>query len=102
MDRYTGDRPELLRLVTDTPRTALDVGCGAGAFAELLRSRGVERITGIEPDPTRSVEAATRVDRLLATTVEDALERLREIPPPKDQVHFVIDDDDDDDDEDLI
>ena len=36
------------------------------------------------------------------TTVEDALERLREIPPPKDQVHFVIDDDDDDDDEDLI
>lgn len=75
MGRYTGDRPELLRLVTDTPRTVLDVGCGAGAFAELLRSRGVERITGIEPDPGRSVKAATRVDRLLATTVEDALER---------------------------
>ena len=37
------------------------------------------------------------------TTVDDALERLREIPPPKDQVHFVIDDDDDDDeDEDLV
>lgn len=36
------------------------------------------------------------------TTVEDALERLRQIPPPKDQVHFVLDDDDDDDDEDLL
>lgn len=36
------------------------------------------------------------------TTVADALERLKRIPPPKDQVHFVIDDDDDEDDTDLI
>lgn len=41
--------------------------------------------------------------RILAdTSVQDALDRLREIPPPKDQVHFVLDDDDDDDDEDLL
>jgi ABC-2 type transport system ATP-binding protein len=36
------------------------------------------------------------------TSVDDALERLRLIPPPKDQVHFVLDVDDDDDDEDLV
>ena len=50
-------------------------------------------------------DASTAVDggRILAdTTVENALELLREIPPPKDQVHFVIDDDDDEDDEELI
>lgn len=41
--------------------------------------------------------------RILAdTSVQDALDRLRDIPPPKDQVHFVLDDDDDDDDEDLV
>jgi ABC-type polysaccharide/polyol phosphate transport system ATPase subunit len=36
------------------------------------------------------------------TTVEDALERLKLIKPPKDQVHFVMEESDDDDDEDLV
>jgi ABC-2 type transport system ATP-binding protein len=37
------------------------------------------------------------------TSVQEALDLFAEIPPPKDQVHFVIDDDDDDDDdEDLV
>lgn len=36
------------------------------------------------------------------TTVPDAVERLKHIPPPRDQVHFVPDDEDDEDDEDLI
>jgi ABC-2 type transport system ATP-binding protein len=36
------------------------------------------------------------------TTVEDALERLKDIKPPKDHVHFVPEEDDDSDDEDLV
>lgn len=36
------------------------------------------------------------------TSVEEALELLRQIPPPKDQVHFVLDDDDDDDDDEVV
>lgn len=75
MDRYTGDRPELLRLITEGPRTALDVGCGTGVFAEHLRSRGLEQITGIEPDPDRAAEAGARVDRVIPTGVEEALDR---------------------------
>jgi ABC-type polysaccharide/polyol phosphate transport system ATPase subunit len=35
-------------------------------------------------------------------SVDDALEGLRHIKPPKDQVHFVMDESDDDDDEDLV
>ncbi len=36
------------------------------------------------------------------TTVADALDRLKLIEPPKDQVHFIVEESDDDDDEDLV
>ena len=48
----------------------LDVGCSRGATAAALRARGVERIVGIEPDPTDAAEAARVYDRVLPSRLE--------------------------------
>ncbi|MBV9101216.1 MAG: methyltransferase domain-containing protein [Candidatus Dormibacteraeota bacterium] len=60
-ERYDRARPsypaalidDLLRL---QPRTALDVGCGTGKAARLLRERGVD-VLGVEPDPRMAAVA---------------------------------------------
>ena len=74
LDIFTGDRPDLLRFIDTKRRTALDVGCGEGAFATLLRSCGVTEIVGIEPDPVRAEFARKNADRVISSTVEHALD----------------------------
>ena len=74
LNAFTGDRPDLLRFIDDKRTTALDVGCGKGTFATLLRSRGVENIVGIEPDPARAVVAAESLDRVICSTVEHVVD----------------------------
>lgn len=76
MSAYTGDRPDLLRFVAPTCTTALDVGCGTGGFATLLRSRGVDHVVGIEPDSERAASAAGAADRIIHSTVEQAFDEL--------------------------
>ena len=71
---FTGDRPDLLRFVDGTKKTALDVGCGQGAFATLLRSCGLDNIVGIEPEPVRAAIAVENADTVICATVEDALD----------------------------
>lgn len=47
---YNGHyHPLLLKQVPDGARTALDVGCGTGAFARLLASRGLD-VEGVDAD----------------------------------------------------
>lgn len=45
-------------MILDGPSTALDVGCGTGKFARLLRERGVE-VLGVEVDPQMAAVART-------------------------------------------
>lgn len=73
-DAYTGDRPDLLHLVPGDVVTALDVGCGSGDLARLLRSRGVRRIVGIEPDAERASVAVGAADRVICSSIEQALD----------------------------
>ena len=76
-------------------------------IVEAMKADGVTfLVTSEKPSHLlRFCDRAILVDeaRILAdTTVADAVERLKQIKPPKHQVHFVVDDDFDDDDEDLI
>jgi SAM-dependent methyltransferase len=59
-DRYRPGYPSALidELVSLTPANALDVGCGTGKVAVLLRARGVP-VLGVEPD-ARMAEVARR------------------------------------------
>jgi SAM-dependent methyltransferase len=53
------ERRLLLRLVGEAGgRTALDVGCGDGAFARELRARGAARVVGCDIDPRMIARAA--------------------------------------------
>ena len=80
MPTYSGDRPDLLRFVAQDRRSALDVGCGGGSFAELLRSRGLPSIIGIEPDEDRAEIARSIADEVICATIEHALDHdLNEI-----------------------
>jgi 2-polyprenyl-3-methyl-5-hydroxy-6-metoxy-1,4-benzoquinol methylase len=73
---YTGSRPDLRRLVPQSARRTLDVGCGAGALgAALKQDRGVEAI-GIEVFDEAADIAETRLDRVLRLD----LQTLTELP----------------------
>ena len=77
---YENPRREMLPFVPATARAILDVGCGAGAFARLIRERGGEsppEIWGVEMDPAAAARAGDVVDRVL---VGDALEILPGLP----------------------
>ena len=66
-------------LVAELPRPigrVLDVGCGEGAGAQLLRSAGALSITGVEIVPEVAARAAERYDHVEVGDAAVALERL--------------------------
>jgi len=78
-------RADLASRVPEGSRAVLDVGCSRGATAAVLRSRGVETVVGIEPDPGDASEAARVCDRVVAGTLEGVAE---EFPGAFDAVLF--------------
>jgi 2-polyprenyl-3-methyl-5-hydroxy-6-metoxy-1,4-benzoquinol methylase len=66
-------RADLADKIPTGARTVLDVGCSRGATAPALRSRGVTRIVGIEPDAEDATDAARLYDRVLEARLEDIL-----------------------------
>lgn len=124
LDKFLGDSSRLMRgrlawsiaMATQAQAFAISQALTVGQPAfqqqcwEIIEERHAAGVTflAVSDKPSelkRFCDRAILIDkgRILAdTSVEHALELLREIPPPKDQVHFVIDDDDEDDDEDLI
>jgi 2-polyprenyl-3-methyl-5-hydroxy-6-metoxy-1,4-benzoquinol methylase len=65
------------RLPTPLGRV-LDVGCGEGGAAALLRDRGAEAIVGVEPHAPAAARAALVYDRVVDASVEAALPSLEE------------------------
>jgi 2-polyprenyl-3-methyl-5-hydroxy-6-metoxy-1,4-benzoquinol methylase len=74
---YTGSRPDLLALVPAGAARVLDVGCATGALGAALKAeRADATVVGVEIDPAMAAVAQTRLDRVLAEPIEQALERL--------------------------
>lgn len=68
--------PDLLSRIPLDARAVLDIGCGAGALGAAFRRRNpATRLIGIEPDPELRAHAATHLDEVHATSIEDE-------PPP--------------------
>lgn len=51
---FSGARPEVAAMVPWGTTSVLDVGCGFGGLAPLLRARSVQKISGIELNPAAS------------------------------------------------
>ena len=81
---YSGARPDVVRLIPEPPRRVLDVGCGAGDTARMLKERypGVE-VFGVEPDAALAKLALQHMDRVIEGPVDrsDILDELAGIAP---------------------
>jgi 2-polyprenyl-3-methyl-5-hydroxy-6-metoxy-1,4-benzoquinol methylase len=67
-------RGDLVERIPAGARRVMDVGCARGATAASLRSHGVERLVGIEPDPDDAAGAASVYDRVLPMPLESVRE----------------------------
>lgn len=70
-DYYRNARPDVVGMVPAGVRRVLEVGCGAGRTAALLKGRaGVAEVVGVELSPGAAAEAASVLDRVVCGDVE--------------------------------
>ena len=68
---YSGARPDVVALIPVAPANVLDVGCGAGMTAQLVKGRFPSaRVTGLEMDPALASLAEESLDALVRDSVE--------------------------------
>jgi SAM-dependent methyltransferase len=58
-------RPEMLPFMPPECRRVLDVGCGTGAFGQLLKQTRDIEIWGLEPVKSAATKASARIDRVI-------------------------------------
>jgi len=62
----------LLEAITGTPKRVLDLGCASGSFGERLKQKFPgAHVTGIEAGRAAAAKAGTRIDRVVASRIED-------------------------------
>lgn len=69
-------RKEMLAFIPANGARMVDIGCGAGAFGELLKRETGAEVWGVEFDPGAAAEARKVLDRALTGTVEETLPEL--------------------------
>ncbi len=77
VEYYSNPRPEMLEFVPTTIKKALDVGCGRGDFAALLKETFNAEVWGIDIDKDSIEIAKTRIDKAF---YGDFLRMLDEFP----------------------
>jgi len=60
---FVHGRPEILPFIPLGIQTALDVGCGNGAFGQMLKAKRTCKVWGIEPNKAAAEEAAQKLDK---------------------------------------
>jgi 2-polyprenyl-3-methyl-5-hydroxy-6-metoxy-1,4-benzoquinol methylase len=75
-DYFEDRRDEMLPFIPIGARHVLEVGCGNAAFAAHLKTQRRVEVTAIEAHPAAADVAHDRVDRLLSSSIEDALPKL--------------------------
>ncbi len=68
-----GDNPrsELLEFIEKAPKKVLEIGCGRGAFGELVKKKYPStHYIGVESDKSAVTVADTRLDRVVLCDIE--------------------------------
>lgn len=71
---YSNVRHEMVSFLPVTYSRVLEVGCGEGVFATLLKLPC--ETWGVEPEPTSAARAAARMQRVLAGTFDDVADEI--------------------------
>ncbi len=66
----------MLAYLPNNPKTIIDIGCGAGAFAEALKHKTNAETWGIEYMDKEAQVAATKLDKVFSGPCEDYLDEL--------------------------
>ena len=66
----------MLPYLPETARRVLEVGCGSGAFAAVLKGARNAYVAGIEPQPAAAAQAAGRLDRVIEGDIDAGIEQL--------------------------
>jgi 2-polyprenyl-3-methyl-5-hydroxy-6-metoxy-1,4-benzoquinol methylase len=70
-ENYYGiQRLEMLRHLPEDAKIILDVGCGEGGFAELIKKQRDAEVWGIELYPKAAARAEAKLDRLYVGNIE--------------------------------
>ncbi len=75
-DYYNHTRANLLELIINTPKTALDVGCGEGSFAVLVKEKYKAETWGIEYVAEQAAKAGKKLDKAFAGPCEEHIPNL--------------------------
>ncbi|MCF6238698.1 MAG: glycosyltransferase, partial [Candidatus Marinimicrobia bacterium] len=73
---YEFSRPEIQALIDPDARRVLDIGCAAGKMAEEIKHKLSAEVWGIEPVPEAAKQAEDRLDKVIVSGIEEALDNI--------------------------
>ena len=73
---YEFTRPEIQALIEPTSKKILDIGCAAGKMAGEIKQKLGAEVWGIEPVSEAADQAKKHLDKVLNSSIEDALNEL--------------------------
>lgn len=73
---YNNIRYEMLRYLPENPKTVIDIGCGDGSFAEIIKKQTGAEVWGIEYMPKEAQKAKKVLDKVFSGACEDHLDKL--------------------------
>lgn len=75
-DYYKNVRREMLKYLPEKAGTIVEVGCGNGAFASLVKERTGAEVWGVEYMSSEAAKAEKVIDKAFAGPIESNLENL--------------------------
>jgi 2-polyprenyl-3-methyl-5-hydroxy-6-metoxy-1,4-benzoquinol methylase len=75
---YDNIRTEMLQFLPNSAKVVLDIGCGNGAFAKVIKDQNNAEVWGIEYMETHGEEAKNKLDKVFVGKCEDFIEDLPE------------------------
>ncbi len=73
---YDNIRDEMIKYLPKQSKTIIDIGCGNGAYAEVLKQRTKAEVWGIEYMNREAVIASEKLDKVFSGRCEDYMDDL--------------------------
>jgi Predicted methyltransferase (contains TPR repeat) len=68
---YRNDRMDVLKVIPNTPKNVLELGCGEGNFGSLLKQKYNCNVTGIDISSAALSKAKGRIDKIYHANIDE-------------------------------